>query len=92
MSADRLLSSETYPTYQTVRAAGQLEKAPRMERLRSAFRRLKVDEEQYARLPEDELQESSEDVAEGTGEVVPPMSWLEYSIFALIGVAMLWAW
>jgi equilibrative nucleoside transporter 1/2/3 len=62
-----------------------------MERIRSALARRKVDEEEYVRLPGEEGQES-EDVTEGGAEVLPSMSWLEYSIFALIGVAMLWAW
>lgn len=29
-------------------------------------------------------------VLEGQGDV--PFSWVEYGIFALLGVAMLWAW
>lgn len=30
--------------------------------------------------------------AETYGAVEVPFSWLEYTIFALVGVAMLWAW
>jgi len=35
-----------------------------------------------------------EDAHDGSeyGEAGPPFSWVEYSIFLLLGVAMLWAW
>jgi hypothetical protein len=91
MSTVRLLAKDTYPTYQTVPLSdGPLDEA-KMDRFMSMFRRQKVDEEQYARLPGDERQET--DDAHGSVEdTETPMSWLEYSIFALIGVAMLWAW
>jgi hypothetical protein len=92
MSTDRLLAKDTYPTYQTVPVATVLaEGEPKMERIRSVFRRQKVDEERYARLPGDERQDTDDGVGQ-TEQVESPMSWLEYSIFALIGVAMLWAW
>lgn len=38
---------------------------------------------------EEEDDSSSQTLGDGDG---PPFSWLEYSIFLLLGVAMLWAW
>lgn len=39
--------------------------------------------------------ESTQDGAEGgteDGATAAPFSWLEYAIFLLLGIAMLWAW
>lgn len=48
------------------------------------------------------LQNSSDDLSDGDGDMADdgelfdaaevPFSWFEYAIFAMIGVAMLWAW
>jgi equilibrative nucleoside transporter 1/2/3 len=62
-----------------------------MDRIRTLlFGPKKVTEEEYAPLANDSqyLEESTylEEDAEAK------FSWFEYSIFVLIGVAMLWAW
>lgn len=62
-----------------------------MDRIRGFFRQ-KQEREEYQPLADDAaavvecsslLQDDREDV---------PFSWLEYGIFALLGMAMLWAW
>ncbi|RYO75618.1 hypothetical protein DL766_005570 [Monosporascus sp. MC13-8B] len=63
-----------------------------MNRIRSFLPRNKTDEPEYEPL-NDESQShegrlSSHNVADG----VLPFSWVEYGIFTLLGVAMLWAW
>lgn len=64
-----------------------------MDRIKSMFRPRKVGEEEYAPLAEEDPALAGEDFLEGeTSETEAPFSWIEYSIFVLIGVAMLWAW
>ena len=62
-----------------------------MDRIRALFRR-KQREDEYAPLAEGEndLEDSTFLVQEEPETI--PFSWLEYAIFALLGVAMLWAW
>jgi hypothetical protein len=62
-----------------------------MDRIRSFLGQRKAGEEEYAPLTDDERL-TDVDFGEQNDEAEPPFSWLEYSIFALIGVAMLWAW
>ncbi|KAK4169480.1 catalase-like domain-containing protein [Cladorrhinum sp. PSN259] len=50
---------------------------------------LKADPDEYAPLTDDESVTQEGSIYE---EEQAPFSWLEYSIFAFIGMAMLWAW
>jgi equilibrative nucleoside transporter 1/2/3 len=60
-----------------------------MDRLRALF--VKPGEEQeYARLGGDTNDRDDETLTSVREEA--PFSWLEYSVFLLLGVAMLWAW
>ncbi|KAH6624797.1 nucleoside transporter-domain-containing protein [Chaetomium sp. MPI-SDFR-AT-0129] len=59
-----------------------------MDRIRAFFRSSKTDAEEYEPLADDDS-----GTLEGSGyDDGSPFSWVEYFIFALIGVAMLWAW
>ena len=60
-----------------------------MDRIKAFFSRKKVDAEEYEPLTDDSatLEESTYEAQEEN-----PFSWLEYWIFLIIGVAMLWAW
>jgi len=67
-----------------------------MDRIKGIFSAKKpevADPREYEPLTEEpHLLEGSTD---GEGEIFEsdvPFSWIEYSIFAVIGVAMLWAW
>lgn len=65
-----------------------------MERLKAIFTPpKKADEAEYEPLTDDSgtIEGSTYTVSDGEGEDVP-FSWLEYSIFVLLGVAMLWSW
>ncbi|KAJ4402622.1 hypothetical protein N0V85_005276 [Neurospora sp. IMI 360204] len=60
-----------------------------MDRLKNFLTPVKATDEEYEPLTDD----SSITEEEGeTCEDQAPFSWIEYSIFVLIGVAMLWAW
>jgi equilibrative nucleoside transporter 1/2/3 len=64
-----------------------------VDRVRALFRRTDESQE-YERIEEDP---NDEDVRRPV-LIIPdklgqePFSWFEYSIFVLLGVAMLWAW
>ena len=59
-----------------------------MDRIRAFFAPAKTAPDEYAPLTDDDS-----DTLEGSDyEEEVPFSWIEYSIFALVGVAMLWAW
>lgn len=65
-----------------------------MERLKAMFTPpKKADEAEYEPLTDDTgtIDGSTYTVSDGEVEEVP-FSWLEYSIFLLLGVAMLWSW
>ncbi|KAL8387935.1 hypothetical protein RB595_009564 [Gaeumannomyces hyphopodioides] len=68
-----------------------------MDRLRSLFSRGKSpsrDDQAYEPLPDDGEGSASplgRDDGERDGHDIP-FSWVEYSIFVMLGVAMLWAW
>ncbi|KAI0180419.1 nucleoside transporter-domain-containing protein [Hypoxylon sp. FL1284] len=62
-----------------------------MDRFRSLFRKREADEEEYQPLT-DESQYNNEQHLEHVGGDQVPFSWIEYGIFTLLGVAMLWAW
>lgn len=63
------------------------------ERVRALFRSSDVGRE-YERIDNDENDEDVRRpvliIPDNAGE--EPFSWLEYSIFVLLGIAMLWAW
>ncbi|KAM0286233.1 hypothetical protein ACHAQH_000960 [Verticillium albo-atrum] len=61
-----------------------------MDRIRDLFRQKNVREE-YSPITEDGSPMEGTALLEDDGEGVP-FSWFEYSIFALLGMAMLWAW
>ena len=67
-----------------------------MDRLKAIFTPpKKADEAEYQPLTDDNdtgtLEGSTYTVDDGEVEEVP-FSWVEYSIFVLLGVAMLWSW
>ncbi|KAH8909809.1 hypothetical protein BR93DRAFT_965886 [Coniochaeta sp. PMI_546] len=65
-----------------------------MERLKAMFTPpKKADEAEYEPLTDDSgtIEGSTYTLSDGEVEEVP-FSWLEYCIFALLGVAMLWSW
>lgn len=59
-----------------------------MERIKSLFVPAKASSDEYEPLADDD----SGTLEGSTYEDGAPFSWIEYSIFVLIGVAMLWAW
>lgn len=59
-----------------------------MDRLRSLFRKTEVDEQEYRPLYEEAVALGPEIDDENES----PFSWLEYGIFVVLGIAMLWAW
>lgn len=59
-----------------------------MDRIKAFFAPAKATADEYAPLTDDD----SETLEGSIYEDEVPFSWLEYSIFALIGAAMLWAW
>ncbi len=70
-----------------------------MDRIRGLFAPKKMaDRQEYARLTDgtggrlDGEEEALSSLLEGETEDEARFSWTEYFIFALIGVAMLWAW
>lgn len=66
-----------------------------MDRIKSIFNTPKKgDEEEYEPLTDDSgtIEGSTSSFFEQEDDGETPFSWIEYLIFALIGVAMLWAW
>ncbi|KAI0542378.1 putative nucleoside transporter protein [Xylaria digitata] len=59
-----------------------------MDRLRSLFQKKQADEQEYRPLYEDGVAPGPE----SDDEQDVPFSWVEYGIFVVLGVAMLWAW
>lgn len=59
-----------------------------MDRIKAFFAPPKARADEYAPLADDD----SGTLEGSTYEEGAPFSWVEYCIFALIGVAMLWAW
>lgn len=59
-----------------------------MDRLRSLFRKGEVYEQEYRPLYDDNVALE----AENDEERDTPFSWVEYGMFVVLGVAMLWAW
>lgn len=64
-----------------------------MDRLKNVFAPVKADPDEYSPLTDSDDDDSRSGTLEGeVYEEQSPFSWIEYSIFAFIGVAMLWAW
>ncbi|RVX74605.1 hypothetical protein B0A52_01731 [Exophiala mesophila] len=61
-----------------------------MNRIKDLFR----PRPEYEPLQNDTERDDDESVASDSGEstVEPPFSWINYSVFFLLGIAMLWAW
>ncbi|KAI8634562.1 nucleoside transporter [Xylariaceae sp. FL1651] len=59
-----------------------------MDRLRAFFQKKEADEQEYQPLYEN----ASASGPEGGDEHDVPFSWIEYGIFVVLGIAMLWAW
>ncbi|KAL2164415.1 hypothetical protein VTH06DRAFT_3631 [Thermothelomyces fergusii] len=59
-----------------------------MDRIRTLLARSKAGAAEYEPLADDE----SGTLRGSTGEEASSFSWAEYCVFALVGVAMLWAW
>ncbi|KAI1429315.1 putative nucleoside transporter protein [Xylaria sp. FL1777] len=60
-----------------------------MDRLRSLFQKREADEQEYRPLYDEGVTSGPES---DDDEHDVPFSWAEYGIFAVLGVAMLWAW
>jgi len=65
-----------------------------MDRVRGIFSRKAAAEQEYEPLHDGQLEggDQASSYLEAESEAEAIFSWIEYSIFALIGVAMLWAW
>ncbi|KAH7170424.1 nucleoside transporter-domain-containing protein [Dactylonectria macrodidyma] len=63
-----------------------------MERVRRALTRRLSTASEYAPLTGNDEPTALEGSAVLLGQHELPFSWMEYSVFALLGVAMLWAW
>lgn len=63
-----------------------------MDRVKRALRRRVSTASEYAPLTGAEEATALEGSAILEGQHEVPFSWMEYGIFALLGVAMLWAW
>jgi solute carrier family 29 (equilibrative nucleoside transporter), member 1/2/3 len=61
-----------------------------MDRLRQWLHAKPGPEEEYQPLTEEPRALEGSAPLDGQDEI--PFSWLEYGIFALLGMAMLWAW
>ena len=61
-----------------------------MDRLKDLFRSTPA----YEPIGDPQQEDDSDSISEETQREVdgPAFSWVEYSIFLLLGVAMLWAW
>lgn len=69
----------------------ELQDFAEMDRLRNAFKPKQAYEPLLAR--DNTEDEDGTDYEEDQADVEEfPFSWVEYSIFLLLGVAMLWAW
>ena len=68
----------------------ELQQLSNMNRIKDLFR----PRPEYEPLQNDTERDDDESVASDSGEstVEPPFSWINYSVFFLLGIAMLWAW
>lgn len=63
-----------------------------MNRVKNAFSRRLSSASEYEPLTGPEEATTLEGSAVLDGQDETPFSWMEYSVFAILGVAMLWAW
>ena len=65
-----------------------------MDRFRGLFSRKAAAEQEYEPLHDGHLavEDQGSSYLEAESETEAIFSWMEYSVFTLIGVAMLWAW
>ena len=68
----------------------ELQTTAQMDRLKELFRSTPA----YEPIDDQQHEEDQDSVSEGTPTEVegPAFSWVEYNIFLLLGIAMLWAW
>ena len=68
----------------------ELKPVPKMDRLRDLFQSTPA----YEPIHTQQHEEDDDSVSDETQMEVegPAFSWVEYSIFLLLGIAMLWAW
>ncbi len=59
-----------------------------MDRFRSLFQKGEADDQEYRPLYDEGVAPGPE----STDEHDVPFSWVEYGIFGVLGIAMLWAW
>jgi hypothetical protein len=72
---------------------GKMERTRNMNQSRPAYAPLLADEEEAEEEEEEEEDAVSNDGSGADSEIEEhPFAWVEYSIFLLLGVAMLWAW
>jgi solute carrier family 29 (equilibrative nucleoside transporter), member 1/2/3 len=68
----------------------ELKSLPSMDRVTDLFH----SDPAYERIQDDQHDDDADSISSDTqaDPDSPPFSWIEYSIFLLLGVAMLWAW
>lgn len=66
----------------------ELQSMPTMNRVKRIFQ----DEPAYEPIQDGQQEVDDASDHEEIEDDSPPFSWIEYSIFLLLGVAMLWAW
>lgn len=68
----------------------ELQSVAQMDRLKDLFRSTPA----YEAIRDQQQEDDSDSVSEETQREAegPAFSWVEYSIFVLLGIAMLWAW
>lgn len=79
------------PTPSNEQPSVELQDFTNMDRIRDAFKPKQAYEPLLAHDDRDEDNETDHEEEEAVAEEFP-FSWVEYSIFLLLGVAMLWAW
>jgi equilibrative nucleoside transporter 1/2/3 len=69
-----------------------------MDRLRGALKKAQpANDQEYERITENEHEHEERDGEGDDSTLAPsiddtPFSWLEYGVFLMLGIAMLWAW
>jgi solute carrier family 29 (equilibrative nucleoside transporter), member 1/2/3 len=79
------------PTLLSEQHSVELQELANMDRIRNAFK----PKQAYEPLPAHDDRDADDGTdyeEEGAAVEESPFSWVEYSIFLLMGVAMLWAW
>jgi equilibrative nucleoside transporter 1/2/3 len=79
------------PTLSNEQDSVELQELANMDRIRNAFKPKQAYEPLLAHDDRDD-DDGTDYEDEGAAVEEFPFSWVEYSIFLLMGVAMLWAW